>query len=127
MKIIQLFGKTPSTKKFNFTPRFYNQEEEERKERELRIKKELAEKGETSEPVEQTNSHRSRIAGSFKAAKKTATVQADPSASMLRLVILLVLAVGLIAFLQFGNVALYVLVIFFFPFYFYLKFRKGRK
>jgi len=126
MKLFQLFGKTPSTKKFNFTPRFYNQEEEERKERELRIKRELMEKGETP-PVEEQYNHRSRIAGSFKAAKKTATVQADPSASMLRLVILLVLAIGLIAFLQFGNVALYVLVIFFFPFYFYLKFRKGRK
>ena len=59
--------------------------------------------------------------------KKTATVQKDPSANMLRLVILLVLAVGLIAFIEYGTLALYGVALIIIPFYFYLKFRKFRR
>jgi len=65
--------------------------------------------------------------GSFRSAKKTATVQKDPSANMLRLIILLVLAVGLIAFIEYGKVALYGVALIIVPFYFYLKFRKFRR
>jgi hypothetical protein len=73
------------------------------------------------------HSYRSRMVGSFRSAKKTATVQKDPSANMLRLVILLVLAVGLIAFIQYGTIALYGVALIIVPFYFYLKFRKFRR
>lgn len=126
MKFIQLFGKTPNHKKFSFTPRFYNPEEEERLEREMRIRKELMEKGETEKVVEEGYSHRQRIAGSFRVAKKTATVQSDSSANMLRLVILLVLAVGLIGFLTWGITAIYIMAALYFPVYFYMKFRSLR-
>jgi Flp pilus assembly protein TadB len=124
MKFISLFGKVPSYKRFGYTPRFYDPQEEERKVREERIKSELNLKQEKSEAEE--FSHRQRIAGSFKKAKKTATVQADPSSNMLRLIILFFLALWLVAVFQFGGYALYagfLLVIF----YLYLKFRKFRR
>jgi hypothetical protein len=134
MKIFQVFTKTPSHKKFTYTPRFYNAQEEERLEREGRIRRELEaqkllEQERDEQQAVELNGYnpRERIAGSFKMAKKTSTVQADPSASMLRLIILMVLTIGLIAYLQFGQIALYALVLVFFPFYFYLKFRKPGK
>jgi hypothetical protein len=124
MKFIQLFGKTPNHKKFSYTPRFYDPQEEERKERETRIRKEL-----NDAPIaggrlnEEDTAYRTRIAGSFRQAKKTVTVQADPSANMLRLIIILLLVVGLIGYLQFGPVALYAIAFLFIPFYLYLKYR----
>ena len=53
MKFIQLFGKTPNYKKFAFTPRFYNPEEEERQQRESRIRKELAAAGQPEKMIEE--------------------------------------------------------------------------
>lgn len=137
MKLIQIFSKTPSHKRFSYAPRFYDPQEEERLERENRIRRELAaqksadettrENAATEEDNTYVAGYRNRISGSFKMSKKTATVQADPSSSMLRLVILLILTVGLIAYLQFGSIALYVVGFVFFPFYFYLKFRNSPK
>jgi Flp pilus assembly protein TadB len=134
MKFPQIFTKTPSNKKFSYTPRFYDPQEEERLEREGRIRRELeAEKQIQLQKDMQRNEEllaynsRNRIPGSFRMAKKTSTVQSDPSASMLRLIILTILTVGLIAYLQFGQIALYALAFVFFPFYFYLKFRKPHK
>lgn len=127
MKFLQIFSKTPQHKRFNFAPRFYDPQEEERKERELRIQKELEQKTVEPEKVSSEYGHRERIAGSFRTAKKTAGTQSDPSATMLRLFILLILTVGLIAFLQFGKVALYGLAFVFIPFYLYLKFRKLKR
>jgi hypothetical protein len=101
--------------------------EEERKEREERIRHELSIEAEKKPDEENLQAYRSRIAGSFRTAKKTATVQKDPSANMLRLVILMVLSVGLIAFIEYGKVALYGVAIVIIPFYFYLKFRKFRR
>lgn len=127
MKLIHIFTKTPNHKKFNYVPRHYDPLEEERLERERRIQLELRESKQTKENdtivSEDEFSHRTRIAGSFKKAKKTVVVQKDPSASMVRLVILLIVSVGLIAYLEFGNVALYGTAFVFVPFYFYLKFR----
>jgi Flp pilus assembly protein TadB len=127
MKFIQIFGKTPNYKKFAFTPRFYNPEEEERQQRESRIRKELKEAGQEEKVVEEGYSYRQRISGSFRVAKKTATVQSDSSATMLRLVILLILAVGLIGFLQWGMTAIYVMALIYVPVYLYSKFRNLRK
>lgn len=127
MKLIHIFTKTPSHKKFSYIPRHYDPQEEERRERERRIQLELREKQQAQAPEtiseEQEFTHRSRIAGSFKKAKKTVTVQKDPSATMIRLVVLLIVTGGLIAYLEFGNVALYATAFVFIPFYFYLKFR----
>lgn len=126
MKLPQLFGKTPKHKKFSYAPRFYNEQEEERKERELRIQKELAEKS-VDEPGDEEAAYRQRISGSFRQAKKTAAVQSDPSAGIIRLVLLLLITLGLIGFLQYGQVALFVVAAVFIPFYLYLKFRQIKK
>ena len=127
MKLPSLFTKTPNYKRFAYTPRHYDPLEEERKEREERIRHELSIEAEKKSDEENLHAYRSRIAGSFRTAKKTATVQKDPSANMLRLVILIVLTVGLIAFIEYGKVALYGVAIVIIPFYFYLKFRKFRR
>ena len=127
MKIPSLFTKTPNYKRFAYTPRHYDPQEEERKEREERIRQELSMESDKKADDDSVYGYRSRIAGSFRSAKKTATVQKDPSANMLRLVILLVLAVGLIAFIQYGTIALYGVALIIVPFYFYLKFRKFRR
>jgi hypothetical protein len=126
MKLPQLFTKTPNYKRFTYTPRHYDPLEEERKEREERIRQELnLERDKARE--DDTHGYRRRIAGSFRTAKKTVTVQRDPSASMLRLIILLVLTIGLIAFIEYGKVALYGVAFVIVPFYLYLKFRKFRR
>ena len=128
MKFPQIFTKIPNYKRFGYTPRHYDPKEEERKERELRIKRELLSEEEKNRLSEEEEfGYRTRISGSFKTAKKTVTPQADPSATMIRMVILLVLTVGLIAFLQFGTVALIITFLLFIPFYLYLKFRKFRR
>jgi uncharacterized membrane protein len=127
MKFLQIFNKTPNHKKFSFTPRFYDPQEEERTEREARIRKELEEEKVDTEKIAEEYGYRQRIAGSFRTSKKTANVQSDPSSTMLRLIILLILTVGLIAFLQFGKMALYGVAIVFIPLYLYLKFRKFKR
>jgi hypothetical protein len=135
MKIPQFFAKTPNYKRFAFRPRFYNPEEEERREREERIRRELetggkisGENGESADEMSGSGAgYRTRISGSFRTAKKTAKVQSDPSTNMLRLGISMVLVIGLIAFLEFGTIALYGLAFVFVPFYFYLKFRSVSK
>lgn len=128
MKLPTLFTKTPNYKRFAYNPRHYDPLEDERKEREERIRLELrVEQEKKEEKTDDIHGYRSRIAGSFRTAKKSATVQSDPSASMMRLVILLVLAIGLIAFLEYGGIALYGVALVFIPFYLYLKYRKFRR
>ena len=109
-------------------PRHYDPKEEERKERELRIQQELlsAQEREKREDDEKY-AYRTRIAGSFKTAKKTVSPISDPSSSMLRLIITLIITLGLIAFLQFGKIALIGVAFVIIPFYLYLKFRKFRR
>ena len=134
MKFISLFGKTPQHRKFSFTPRFYDAQEEERRDREERIKKELSlEKEKANQPSiaeeevdEISMQHRSLVRGSIRASRKSTTRQADPSASMLRLIILTFLALLLVAFIQFGNVALYGLLLIV-PFYFFIKMRRSNR
>ena len=127
MKLPSLFTKTPNYKRFAYTPRHYDPQEEERKEREERIRQELG--IEAGKKLEEDNAqgYRTRMVGSFKTAKKTATPRKDPSENLLRLMILIVLTVGLIAFIEYGKVALYGVALIIIPFYFYLKFRKFRR
>jgi hypothetical protein len=127
MKLPQLFTKTPSHKRFEYTPRHYDPRADELREREDRIRRELSIEQQKDQEQENSSNYRSRIAGSFRAAKKTATVQRDPSASMLRLIVLMLLTVGLIAFIEYGRIALYGVALVFIPFYLYLKFRKFRR
>jgi Flp pilus assembly protein TadB len=128
MKFPQIFTKIPNYKRFGYTPRHYDPKEEERKERELRIKRELmSEQGQEESIEEDTHGYRTRISVSFKTAKKTATPQADPSSTMLRLIITLIITLGLIAFIQFGKIALIGVALVIIPFYLYLKYRKFRR
>lgn len=124
MKIPSLFTKAPSYKKFSFTPRYFDDQEEERKEREERIKKELEREQGKEVPIDPA--YRSRIAGSFRTTKKTITPRVDPSVNILRLIILLVLVGFIIAYLQFGNNVVYGLVIIV-PLYLYVRIRNARR
>ncbi len=128
MKFPQIFTRIPNYKKFGYTPRHYDPREEERKERELRIRRELMSDQEKEELIEEDKlGYRKRISGSFKNAKKTVTPQADPSSTMLRLIITLIITLGLIAFIQYGRIALVGVALIIIPFYLYLKFRKFRR
>jgi hypothetical protein len=122
MKILSLFTKAPKHQRFNYTPRFYDPQKEEMKEREERIKLEVSRsKGE--EP-EEPLSYRSRIAGSFQAARKRSKGESGGgiSPTLIRLGILLFITILLIAFMEWGRPVLYSLFLFI-PFYFYLKFK----
>ena len=128
MKFPQIFTRIPNYKKFGYTPRHYDPLEEERKERELRIKRELMSEQAQEELIEEDKvGYRTRISGSFKNAKKTVTPQADPSSTMLRLIITLIITLGLIAFIEYGRIALVGVALVIIPFYLYLKFRKFRR
>lgn len=129
MKLPTLFNKTPKYKRFEYSPRHYDPVEEERKEREERIRRELSLGKENKDEKAEDDIHgyRTRISGSFRTAKKTVNVQRDPSANMVRLFILMLLTVGVLAYIQYGQIALYGVAIIFIPFYFFLKFRKFRR
>ena len=121
MKIPSLFNKTPKYKQFTFKPRYYDPQEEERRERELRIRKEI--ESTTQSEEELLSSSRSRIAGSFKQARRHANRQSSSSTAVLRTLILTLLVIWLIAYLQFGKPALYALFILI-PIYIYFRFLK---
>jgi Flp pilus assembly protein TadB len=135
MKFLQIFSKTPNYKKFNYAPRFYNPEEEERKERNRQIAleveaanhaKEQSLRQEEGKPAEDIYAYRARMQGAFRSSRigqKQGEAKSDTSATMLRFAILLVLTVGLILYLQFGTVALYGLAVVFIPLYIFSKFR----
>jgi hypothetical protein len=62
MKFGQLFTKIPNYKRFGYTPRHFDPLEEERKEREERIRQELDQEQRKKLEDETLHSHRSRIA-----------------------------------------------------------------
>lgn len=124
MKLPQIFVRTPNHKRFNFTPRHYDPLEDERRERERMIQLELERKTRNQDEIIADLGHRDRIAGSFRKAKKTVDPQKDPSANMLRLIVLMIITLGLVAFIQWGKVALIVTAFLFIPLYLYLKFRR---
>lgn len=122
MKFLSLFTKAPQHQRFNYTPRFYDPQKEEMKEREERIKLEVIRN--RGEVPEEAGNYRSRIAGSFQAARKRSKGESGGgvSATMIRLGILLFFTIFIIAFLEWGQPVLYSLFLFI-PFYFYLKFK----
>lgn len=119
MKFLSVFTKTPSHHRFNYTPRYYDPLKEEMKEREERIRRELKldkEKG--------PGDYRSRISGSFHAARKRSKQSGGSlNATLLRFGIILFLVLFIMAYLQWGKVAFYGFALFI-PLYFYLKLRK---
>lgn len=134
MKIPSLFSKTPQHRKFSYTPRFYDPREEERREREERIRKELKLHEESNRKATGMNdtdsddlyAYRERISGSFRSAGRPAARQRDPSAGIIRFVILIFLTVFVVAYLQYGNLAFYGLLLFI-PFYLFLKRRSTQR
>jgi Flp pilus assembly protein TadB len=134
MKIPSLFSKTPPHRKFSYTPRFYDPREEERKEREERIRKELSIKADEAKKASGAGGgdpadsfgYRERISGSFKSARRTASRQRDPSAAIVRFVILTFLVIWLVAYLQYGNVS-FIALLLFIPFYLFLKRRNQKR
>lgn len=123
MKIISIFTKTPQHRKFSYTPRFYNPDDEERKNREDRIRKEVEK--EQGKDIDYSE-YRSRIAGSFRSARRPGAQPVNPSASLIRLVLLTFFAFWLYAFIEFGNVAFYGLLLLV-PFYFFLKLKDFKR
>jgi hypothetical protein len=127
MKFNGLFAKTPSHKRFNYVPRHYDPLEEERKQREERIKREF-DAGRLPETEQDLLRHQSRIKGGIQAARKRSLRQDNtgPSGALLRTIITLFIVIELWAYLQFGNPALYGLVLIV-PFYLFLKFKNFRR
>jgi type IV secretory pathway VirB6-like protein len=119
IKFPSLFGRTPKHQKFSFEPRFYDPIKDELKERENRIRQEM--ENEKNKTIE---GYKTRIHGSFHSARKRSSAsQADLQAAVMRIAILLVLVVILVAYLQWGSVALYGLLIVI-PVYAWLRFRR---
>jgi len=122
MKIVSLFTKAPAYKRFNYEPRFYNQRAEEMKEREDRIRQELARADGKS--ITEDTDYRSRLTGAFQHARKRSQgSSASMNSSLIRLGVLLFLTLIIMAFMTWGTVALYSLFLII-PAYGYLKFRK---
>ena len=122
MKFPSLFGKTPNHKHFSYKPRYWDKEAEERKEREDRIRREVErERGLTPEG---DGDHRSRIVGSFQAARRRSDKPKEElNRVLLRSGVLLFMVLFLMAFLQWGKVALYGLIVLV-PLYFYARFKR---
>jgi hypothetical protein len=92
-------------------------------ERENRIRKEIErERGISHSDAE----YRSRIAGSFQAARKRSKPSAQTGEVVMRLAVLLFLTLLLIAFFQWGKSALYIGLAFV-PVYLYLRFKGMKK
>lgn len=123
MKFLSVFTKTPTHQRFKYSPRFYDAQKEEMEERERRIKQEL-ERDKGIATTENASAYRSRIAGSFKAARKRSQPDGSLRATIIRFGILLFLTIFIIAYLEFGRSALYLLFLFV-PFYLYLKFKRN--
>lgn len=122
MKFVSLFTKAPNYKKFAYTPRYYDQRAEERKEREERILREI--ERENGEEGSENPGYRSRLTGAFQHARKRSSVsQSTLRSNLIRLGVFLFLTLFIIAFLTWGKVALYSLFLIV-PVYFYLKFKK---
>ena len=123
MKIISLFTKAPTHQRFTYRPRYYDPAKDEMLERENRIRKEI----ERERGLSQTDSdYRSRIAGSFHAARKRSKPSAQTSEVVMRLGVLLFMTLLLIAFFQWGKSALYVGLAFV-PIYLYWKIKGWKR
>jgi hypothetical protein len=122
MKFVSLFTKAPNYKRFSYEPRFYDAKAEERKDREERILREIEmERGQKSEIG---TDYRRRMLGSFHSARKRSKASTDTlNTALIRLGVLLFLALLIMAFLEWGKVALYSFFLFL-PVYIYFKFRK---
>lgn len=123
MKIVSLFTKAPKHQRFNYIPRYYDPSKEEMKERVERIQREIDQ--ERGSKPKTTEGYKSRIAGSFQAARRRSKPTQEKQSVLMRFGIILFMVVFLIAFLQWGKPALYGAFVFV-PFYLYLKFKNKK-
>jgi hypothetical protein len=91
--------KIPSYQRFNIEPRHYDPIKEEIDERRKRIKRKIA-----VDKKNGTYSPRERMEGAF----TRRGVPHDSGASFLRLIIGIILFSGVVGFLYFGNIAIYI-------------------
>ena len=124
MKIISLFTKAPQHQKFSYRPRYYDPSKDEMAEREERIRKEIAR--ERGELPKDSGGYKTRIAGSFQAARNRSKPTTQGRMHLLRLGILLYLTLLVFGFIFFGRVS-FLSLIFIVPVYFYYKFKKIKK
>jgi hypothetical protein len=108
MKFPSLFGRTPTHRRFEYRPRFYDAQKEEREERDRRIREELALEQEKV-PESSNSDYRERIKGSFQRSRRRAKPSSETSAILLRLAALLFVSLFLVAYLQWGNPVFYIL------------------
>jgi hypothetical protein len=127
MKIPSLFGRAPKHQRFSYTPRYYDPKKEEKLEREGRIRNELEKQrsGNTDganvdDPGDVYAGYRSRMKGSFQQARKRSK-SLEGNVMLIRLGALLFVALLLFAFLQWGKVVFYSLVLVF-PAWIWLRF-----
>ena len=91
------------------------------KEREARIRRELKLEREGEAEI---GDYRTRISGSFHAARKRSKQSSETlGANLMRFGIILFLVLFVIAYIQWGQVAFYGFALFI-PFYLYMKFKK---
>ena len=122
MKFVSLFSKTPSNKKFDYKPRFYDQKAEERKEREDRIRRETERQHGIA--ISEENDYRSRISGSFHSARKrSSNSKGELSVILLRSGLLLFLTLFAMAYLTWGRPVLYSLLVAI-PIYVYYRLKR---
>jgi len=122
IKFPSLFGRIPRHQKFSYEPRYYDPKKEEREAREARIRQEL------NGPQEDysTTNYKSRISVAFKSSRRrNKASNPELSALVMRLGILLLLSILIVAWLQWGGVALYLLVLVI-PVYLWARFSKKK-
>jgi hypothetical protein len=111
--------KTPSYKRFDFTPRYYDPVKEELKNRTELIKKELDSK--YSPDNEPDTTYGLRLKGSFSQRVNKSRSQDSSSSQQIRtLLIVGLLSLLFYTYVRFGNIAI-VILFFAFASYFYIK------
>ncbi|MBM3177592.1 MAG: hypothetical protein FJZ78_06250 [Bacteroidetes bacterium] len=122
IKFPSLFGRIPRHQRFNYEPRYYDAKKEEREARDERIRLEVT--GETDDYS--TGKYRTRISGAFKSSRKNSKAPSpELSALVVRLGIMLLLTIMLIAWLQWGQTAFYLLLLIV-PVYIWVRFPKKK-
>lgn len=105
----------PRHQRFEIKPRYYDPVKEDIEQRESWAKTQAGNAGDHSD---QMPLHRSRIAGSFVRAKAKAN-----KSSMLRFILMTVMSGGVVGYMYFGNIALYIVSALFLGTYLYTKFK----
>jgi Flp pilus assembly protein TadB len=119
---LSLFAKTPAHQRFQFQPRYFDPQKEELDNRVERIKNQLAkERGEVAETTDNPSDYRSRMVGAIQAARKRNSKKGG-QVVIVRLAILLFLTLIIMAFITWGNQALY-LLIGIIPIYLWMRFK----